>query len=266
MVTAVCLIVLMFATDSAPAKPPAEVVAEWTDPGLTAGNLIDFAVGLRSHPNPRYSPPWAFALSAEAYERLRAFGRETSPVERTLGHAYFLAGDLPHAIVAYRRGLALDPADAKLRTALEHARDQVAYPPGSGLRPTPTLWPPWLSLRYVGVYAFALYCAGCLAATRWRMTRHRRWLVSAGVFFAVAAVPAIGSVIEWQRQRRDVAEPVVVVVRDVPLRAGNGADYPAKLNLPRGCEVRRLFERGGWLQVETAGGAVGWVPPAAVVD
>jgi uncharacterized protein YraI len=56
-----------------------------------------------------------------------------------------------------------------------------------------------------------------------------------------------------------------VVNRDLPLRAGNGAEYPAKLDLPRGCEVRRLVERGDWLQVETAGGAIGWVPRDAVV-
>jgi hypothetical protein len=150
--------------------------------------------------------------------------------------------------------------------ALEYARDQVQYPPTADLRPRPALWPPRLSLRYVGLYAFGLYFAACLAATRWRMTRRRRWFVCAGLLFTVAAVPAVGSLIEWQREKRDAVEPVVVINRDVPLRAGNGADYPAKLDLPRGCEVRRLFERGGWLQVETAGGTIGWVPANAVVN
>ena len=35
--------------------------------------------------------------------------------------------------------------------------------------------------------------------------------------------------------------------------------------LPRGAEVRELARRGGWMQVEIPGGAVGWVPLAAVI-
>jgi hypothetical protein len=213
----------------------------------------------------------SFREAARAWKHQRNKYGEWPRTLLWLGYSHHAAGDLPQAIAAYRRGLALDKPysefeTAKLRTALDYARDLVAYPPGAAFRPAPDLWPPWLSLRYVGAYAFALYFAGCLAATRWQMTRRRRWLVAAGVLLAVAAVPAVGSAVEWQRRRRDAAAPVVVVTRDVPLRTGNGADYPAKLDLPRGCEVRRLFERGGWLQVETAGGTVGWVPRAAVVD
>jgi len=51
------------------------------------------------------------------------------------------------------------------------------------------------------------------------------------------------------------------------LRTGNGTEYPPRLDvaLPRGAEVRRLFERGGWYQVELSGGPVGWLPREAVV-
>jgi hypothetical protein len=186
------------------------------------------------------------------------------------GNSWFLAGDLPRAIVSYRRGLVVNPADERLLTALAYAREQVQYPPSPEmarlLRPEREWWPPWLSLRSFGGYAFGLYFVGCLAAMRSRMTRRRRWLVIVGAVLALAAVPAVGSGVEWWRERRDVAEPVVAAVRDVPLRAGNGSDYPAKLDLPRGCEVRRLFERGGWYQVETGGGAVGWVPADAVIS
>jgi tetratricopeptide (TPR) repeat protein len=185
------------------------------------------------------------------------------------GNAWFLAGDLPRAIAAYRRGLALDPTDSRLRTALAHAREQVQYAPAPDLarrlRPGQEIWPPDLSLQSMGRWAFGLYCAGCLAAMRWRMTRHRRWLIAAGLLLAAGLVPVIGSGVEWWHARRNAAEPIVVVLRDTPLRIGNGSDYPSKLDLPRGCEVRRLFERAGWLQVETNGGTVGWVPTENVV-
>jgi uncharacterized protein YgiM (DUF1202 family) len=97
------------------------------------------------------------------------------------------------------------------------------------------------------------------------MTRRRRWLVLTLVVFTAAAIPAIGTGVERLRARRDKAEAVVVTARDVPLRLGNGMDYPVKVELPRGCEVRRLFERSGWLQVKTGGGEVGWLPATAVV-
>ena len=203
--------------------------------------------------------------AADFEEHIREVGG-TPNLYRWLGYSYHAAGDLPHAIAAYHRGLAENPADVKVRTALAYARAQVHYPPGAEvLRPKYELWPPWLSLRSIGVYSFGLYVVGCAACTRWLLVRRRRWAVIAAMSLGLAAVPALGSGVEWWRARRDAAEPVVVVSRDVPLRAGNGTDYPPKAELPRGCEVRRLFERGGWLQVETGGGLLGWVPADAVV-
>jgi tetratricopeptide (TPR) repeat protein len=183
------------------------------------------------------------------------------------GNAWFLAGELPRAIFAYRRGLALDPADAKLRQALDFARNQVNYPTAAELlHPESELWPRRLVLRSFGLYAFALYCVACASLARWRMVALRMWLTVGVISFILAAVPAVGSTVKWWQTRRDVAEPIVVVVRDIPLRAGNGADYATKAELPLGCEVRRLFERNGWLQLQTGGGLIGWVPPDAVVN
>jgi hypothetical protein len=209
----------------------------------------------------------AFRLAAQ---RLEADSLPPSPaLAFKVGNAWFLAGDLPRAIAAYRRGLTLDPGDDALRAALDYAREQVHYPPAPDvvlqLRPERDYWPRWLTLRTFGGNAVAAYFAACLAAARWRMTRRRRWLIGAAVLLAVAAVPIVGFGIECLQNQREAAEPIMVVARDAPLRAGNGADYPPKLELPRGCEIRRLFERGGWLQVQTGGGVVGWLPATAVV-
>jgi hypothetical protein len=217
-------------------------------------------------------PSQQFQFAARLYDGCRgAGGIESAALERSLGHAYFLAGDLPHAILAYRGGLRFDPGDAKLRTALDYARAQVQYPPSPDLarllQPERDYWPGWLSLRRLGVYAFLLYFAACLAATRWRMTRRRGWRMIAVAALLLTAVPAVGSAVLWQRERRDAAAPVVVVARDCPLRIGNGPDYPPRLDapLPRGAEARQLFERNGWYQVELASGVVGWLPGDAVV-
>jgi hypothetical protein len=246
-----------------------EVIQYGTDAVLTFRR----GVQLRSTPGEAAHAAETFREAALGFQCIDRFWQSPVPtaVERMTGHSYFLAGDLPRAILVYRRGLRLDPADAKLRTALDYARAQVQYPPAPDLarlmQPEPEYWPPWLALRTLGIYAFALYFAACLAATRWRMTRRRRWLAAAGIALALATVPAVGSGIEWLRQRHDAAEPVVVLARDCPLRVGNGPDYPLRLDapLPRGAEVRRLFERNGWVQVELSGGVVGWLPRDAVV-
>jgi len=55
----------------------------------------------------------------------------------------------------------------------------------------------------------------------------------------------------------------------VMLRTGNGLRYPPRYETPlnRGVEARLLFTRGDWLQIEFAGGEVGWVPREyALVD
>ena len=61
----------------------------------------------------------------------------------------------------------------------------------------------------------------------------------------------------------EAVQPLVVIADDgVLLRKGNGLTYPPRYDTPvnRGVEARLLFDRGEWLQIELAGGEVGWVP------
>ena len=48
----------------------------------------------------------------------------------------------------------------------------------------------------------------------------------------------------------------------VLLRKGDGQTFPPRYETPvnRGVEARRLYERGGWVQIELSGGEVGWAP------
>ena len=58
-----------------------------------------------------------------------------------------------------------------------------------------------------------------------------------------------------------------MVTDDAVLRRGNAESYPPRLDprLPRGVEARELTRRGGWVQVELAGGAAGWLPETIVL-
>jgi hypothetical protein len=99
------------------------------------------------------------------------------------------------------------------------------------------------------------------------MTRVGWWLAFAG---GCALVLALLGGLWWEdsRQReRHESRPLVVVREDVLLRRGNTILHPERLaqTLPRGVEARELLRRGGWVQVELAAGAIGWLPEASVV-
>jgi hypothetical protein len=226
-------------------------------------------VALRSTPEKARR---TFAESAALYEVLRQRGADGADLLRNQGNAHLLADQLAHAILAYRRGLRQVPHDADLHERLEYARDQVAYPgPGSRGRPDAGDWPPWLPRLHPDLFlllGFCLYALACVWATRWLMTRRAALLSRAAVVLALgAACAGVWGYLQW-RAAREAAYPLVVIAEEVPLRRGNGPSYPSHAELPLlqpGMEARRLHERGGWLQVELAGGEVGWVPRAAAL-
>jgi hypothetical protein len=71
--------------------------------------------------------------------------------------------------------------------------------------------------------------------------------------------------LSWHLRPGDPA--VAVVTTPTLLRTGNAFVYPARIDtpLPRGAEVTPLATRGGWIQVQLAGGVVGWLPERVVL-
>jgi hypothetical protein len=215
-----------------------------------------------------------FRRATAGYEELYQRGVRSPALCRNEGNAALLAGDLPHAVLASHRGLRLAPTDAELQANLDYAREQVVQ----GLdeshgRPPVEQWPPWLprlASRCMLGLALVPYALGWLAVARWLMTR-RGWLLAAGgVAFAAAALLAGGGVAFDALADGDQARhPLVVIAREggVKLRKGNGQSYPEyEYVLRPGVEARLRFDdQRGWLQVELAGGEVGWVRRADVL-
>src|SRR5439155_3100745 len=181
-------------------------------------------------------------------------------------------GDVPRAILAYRRGMRLAPADSILRSNLAHAREQVVYPGTSETgRPPADNLPPWLPYvsPRVGLLLFVgFYSLGWLGFVRWRMVRRAARLGMGIMAFLLAAFVAGSLALQEWSERTEALHPLVVIAADgLPLRKGNGVLYPPRFELPlnRGVEASLQFERGDWLQIELANGAGGWVPRTAVL-
>jgi hypothetical protein len=224
--------------------------------------------GIKARSNPETARRH-FQASWAAYEDLRRRGVHNADLYRNLGNAARLAEDLSQAILAYCRGLALEPGVRDLQERLEEARDLVAYPAGCRCRPEADPWPPWLprpANHVLLLAAFLCYALACAGFTRWAITRH-------GLLLALAAAVLGGTVgfawaWSWGQEEDARRHPVAVVKGTTPLRTGNGNSYPVLASLSaaaRGMEGRLLYVRGDWLQIEFPGGEVGWLPRERVL-
>ncbi len=213
-----------------------------------------------------------FAGAATAYERLWQRGISNHFLAANRARAYLLAGELGHAIAAYREGLMVFPHDRTLRTELQYAREQVAYPVHGGLaeqcRPQErspllreaslaTLWP-WL----IGLYSVA-----CLVLARAWMKRSRDWARLGGFLLGLGILVLVATLYSEFLIREEQRVPALVIGEPgTPLFAGNGEHYPTRLDrLPAGVEARILTQRGEWIQIQLKGGMVGWIPASSAL-
>jgi hypothetical protein len=232
-----------------------------------------FAEGVRQHQDAAKARPH-FREAARSLDLLRQRGVRNTTLFRDLGNAWLLAGDLPRAILSYRRGLRLAPGDRALRASLEEARALIVFPSGSSLGWIPPErrppWLPYLAPDWFLLAAAVLYGMAWFDLTRWLMVRRRQLLVVAVGALVGVALAATGAMVLASQQREEAARPLVVIADDgVLLRRGDNLLFPLRFQTPvnKGVEARLLFARGDWLQIELAGGEVGWVPRGlALVD
>lgn len=217
-----------------------------------------FARGVEAKADAKAARPH-FIEAAKGYDAEWLAGNHSPALATNRSRAHALAGDLPGAILAARSGLDATPSDVELIRQLESLRDAVPHPAGTrpekpgGFR---TRVSPWdlFAVAAVGVVLIVVGVARLLTTRDgWAV-----WVAVAGVVLLVAVAVAA-----WQLHREAANQPkVLVLTRPTTLRKGNGDTYPARLDadLPRGAEVGERLRRGGWVQVEVPGGAIGWVP------
>jgi hypothetical protein len=251
--------------------PPAP--AELSDAQIQERAEQGFLQGVQARQQLETARPH-FQQAAEDYEILRRRGVHNRFLFRDQGNAYLLAGDLPHAILAYRRGLRLQPDDRQLQACLARARERVVQAEGSSLGHPPSdalpPWLPWIPPGWCLLGGLLGYSLLWVALTRWWMVREGPWLTLATGLVLLVVLCGANVLYDYQVRHDAVQHTLAVIAEDkVFLRQGNGLAYPPRYESPlnRGVEARVLFVRGNWLQIELASGAVGWIPDgAALVD
>lgn len=229
-----------------------------------------FAAGVAARGNAEAART-QFSEAAGLFDGMWMNGIRNPDLAKNRARSHRLAGNLPAAIAALHDGLAIARYDRELQVELEAARDAVEYAHAdlaAACRPAP--------LRGIGtrmspleafLIAAGLWVAACLGVARYAMTRVPGWLMAAVA--CVSALALLGTLLVLDHRRRDAEEarPLVILNREQSLKSGNGDSWPDRLKwkLPAGAEARELGRRGGWIQVELANGAAGWVPEAAAV-
>lgn len=230
-----------------------------------------FAEGVKARSDAAEARRW-FRAAAAGYDDLWRSGHRNPALALNRAKARRLAGDLPGAVVALHEGLAVARHDRPLQVELEDARAAVVYPLDGELaaqcrpRPAATIGTR-MSVPDAFFAAGLLWLVVCLGLARFAMTRGVGWLPLAGSgLFGLLLLGGFWWQ-DWRHREREESRPLLVVKDDVLLRRGNAEGYPPRLEprLPKGVEARELTRRGGWVQVELAGGAVGWLPEGAVI-
>jgi hypothetical protein len=214
----------------------------------------------------------AFARAATAYDALWNDGHRTPELALNRSRAHRLAGNLPRSIAALHDGLAVTRFARPLQVELEDARAAVQYPIDGELaaqsRPSPLRG---VSTRMSQADAWFLagfaWLVACASIARFVMTRNALWFLLSGL--GLAGLLVLGGL--WFQdsriREREESLPLLVLSDDATLRRGNASSYPPRIDavLPKGAEVRELSRRGGWVQVQLPGGAVGWLPEGVVI-
>jgi hypothetical protein len=204
-----------------------------------------------------------YRQAIEAYQQLIAAGVRNAKLHYNLGNAYFLHHDLGRAILHYRRGLQLEPANQRLRANLRYARsqrlDQIDPSAQQAFISRLLFWHDDLGLQTqvtLALIGFLLAWAGAFAHLFWRRPSYL-WLTGVGAFgFVLFASSAF--VVHTQHAP---ARHGVVVAQETPVRKGNGASYALQFPQPlhSGAEFWVQERRGSWLHIRLDNGASGWI-------
>ncbi len=190
-------------------------------------------------------------------------------LNHAIGNAYLKSGELGHAILAYRRALALDPTNYQARETLEYARTLVdsQAPASHSRRMVEWLlsWRGYLPRSAIWFGATAIFLAGWMLITL-RIWKPMRFIARTGTVMVSVSLFSLGllglDAWESQSQRVGVITELSVNARTGPSAQIFGEAFQAPLGA--GTEFVMIDQRDGWIQIQLASNAMGWVPEESV--
>ena len=204
-----------------------------------------------------------FAEAIHNYERAVSARTWSPALFYNLGNAYFRGGDAGHAILNYRRALALDPrhpeAEANLRVVRDRAR---ALDLRQNALESYAAWASADTYAIVGALAFWVVAFLLVDAFRQqrRVTAVRTSVLTAGVLVLVASLSAL-YLLETGRSGRALG---IVTGHEVQARVATAENASSVLPLQPGSEVKVISIRGDWLYALLPNDSRGWIPARAV--
>ena len=198
-----------------------------------------------------------FPEAAAAYEQIIANGSISPVLYFNLGNARFKAGQIGHAITAYREAEKLSPRDPDLQANLRFARNQVQGPTIK-----PRAWQRWIGS--LNLNEWTLLCStgfwlmfGLLALRQIKpslrdVLKNWIWLCAAGT----AMLLVILAIVLPQNAPGRIA---VVTVGDATVRTSPLDESTASFTTHDGAELLVLDHKDDWLQVSDGTQRFGWV-------
>jgi len=206
-----------------------------------------------------------YRQAAMRFERIcREGGIQNGRLYYNIGNAYFLMGDIGHAILYYRRAEPLIPNDSLLRQNLDYARtrrvDKLQEKQETRVLKTLFFWHYDLSTQFrLGLFValLAIFCA----AGSVRLFVRRGGLAWLMGISAALALLMFGSLLAESIAARRYT-PGVVLIPEVIARKGDAETYEPSFEEPlhAGAEFTLVENREDWYQIELPNGRRCWIP------
>ncbi len=204
-----------------------------------------------------------FTEAASEYGKIIQSGRASAALYFNLGNAFFKAGQMGRAILAYRHARAISPRDPDVIANLQFTRNQVQGPTWS-LSPLAR----WLGKLSLNEWTASTAASGWLCFLLLILGQLRPALRPAvrGWALTLAIVTLfLGACLGAQLYRSRLQQNAVIIAPQAQLHQAPLDNSPISVTLHDGAEVRILDRKGDWLQVSTDPSRVGWISPSQAV-
>jgi len=199
----------------------------------------------------------------KGYQAILKSGWESGPLYYNLANTYFKLNNLGQAILNYRKAWNLSPGDPEITKNLEYAReglrdDIAALPLSAWVRAKRGVILQFPLGIWIGISAvlYLLTIAWLIAALLIHPLRKKsplvlKWLAGTLILSIIISIFAYSF---YQTPGAIILQPTVAV------RYGPSESDAAAFKLHEGTEVKKIREKGGWIQIALPDGKSGWLP------